>query len=137
MKVERSRRIIRLKRKALEKGHVKGRIVGTSPKLVAVAVVGPVVRVDGFNVFRRTDISKLVVDPYAKFVGEALRLGGDKFPRVRPTLASWRALVGWASLLCPLATIHIEKQSPQVCYIGVPTRMTSKALTLVSRRRKR
>ena len=68
---------------------------------------------------------------------EALRLRGDKFPRVRPNLASWRALVGWASLRYSLVTIHIEKQRPHVCYIGVPTRMTSKALALVSRRRKR
>lgn len=101
--------------------------MGNSPKLVAVAVISDEIRTNGFNVFRRADISKLTVpDPSAAFVAEALRLRGDAHPRVRPHLASWHSLVGWACLRYPLVTIHTENRRPGVCFIGEPKRMTSR-----------
>ncbi len=54
--LQRSRTIVPLERTALEKGHARGRIVGSSRKLVAVALISDAIRPDGFNVFRRVDI---------------------------------------------------------------------------------
>ena len=131
MKLEPSRMIVRLERKALERGHVTGRIVGRSRKLVAVAVVSDAIRANGYNVFRRADISKLTApDPYADFVAEALRLRGDAWRRVTLDLTSWPRLVGSACRRFPLITVHTEAQDPDVCYIGRPVSMTAKALTL-------
>lgn len=134
MRLTPSQTIVRLERAALEAGHVRGRIVATSAKLVAVAIVSDEIRCDGFNVFRRADISKLTApDPYAEFVVAALRLRGNTFPRARGLdLTSWHALVRWACLRYPLVTIHLEARDRDACYIGRPTRMTSRTLTLAT-----
>jgi hypothetical protein len=67
--LQRSRTLVRLERAGLEEGWVDGQIVGSSAKLVAIAVVATGIHPNGFNVFRRADISKLTVPaPYADFI---------------------------------------------------------------------
>jgi hypothetical protein len=132
--LQHARTLVRVHRTSLEEGHATGRIVGCSRKLLALSVVGDGVRPDGFYVLRRADISAIdAPDPYADFVIKALRLRGQALPKLpRLDLTSWRSLLTGAARRFPLITLHPEVTKPDSCYIGLPVRMTSRAVTLVT-----
>jgi len=128
---QRSKTFVRVHRSSLEQGHVTGRIVGSSTKLLALATIGET-RPDGFEVFRRADVSRLQApDPYADFVEAALRLRGETLPRFpKIDLGSWRSVVTGAARRFPLVTLHTELRDPDVCFIGRPIRLTTRGVTL-------
>ena len=131
--LQRSRILVRIHRAAIDEGHVTGRIVGCSRKLLALASIGET-HPNGFKVFRRADVSRLdAPDRYAEFLEAALRLRGEALTRLpRFDLASWRSLVAGVARRFPLVTLHTELTDPDVCHIGRPARLTSRAATLVT-----
>jgi hypothetical protein len=132
--LQRSRMLVRVERSKVEPGHVDGRIVGCSSKLVALAVLNDGRHPDGFNVFLRADVTKLLIPaPYAEFAAKILRLRGERLPRLpKLDLTSWRPLVSGAAQRFPLVTLHMERVNPDVCYIGRPTRLTPRTGTLIT-----
>lgn len=133
-KLQRARTLVRIEREALEDGYVKGCIVGTSTKLLAIAALSDTLHPNGFTVIRTADVSKLQApDPYAGFVAEAMQLRGDVLPRLpRLDLTSWSSLLPAAPRRFPLVTLHVQEIDPEVCYIGRPLRLASRGVILAT-----
>jgi hypothetical protein len=132
--LQKARTMVRIARPEIEPGHVDGFIVGCSSRLVAVAILNDEVHPNGFNVFARSQLTKLRAPaPYAGFQSRVLRLRGERPPRLpKLDLASWRSLVTGAARRFPLVTLHAERVDPDVCFIGRPTGLSSRGGTLVT-----
>jgi hypothetical protein len=132
--LERGRMLVRVHRAGLELGHVDGRVVGHSAKLIAISIVDEGIRPNGFVVYRRADISKLEAPaPYMEFMLKVLGLRHEKLPRLpKVDLSSWQTLVDTAARRFPLLTLHLEKRDPDICYIGRPVETTARRGTFVT-----
>ena len=114
------RRLLVQFHRPFEWNSVLGHVCATGPALFLVAVIGPDLRFNGFQVFRIRDVRRpRVPHKHAGFVETSLRLRGVKRPRTpRVRLDGLPGLLRSASRLFPLVTIHREAVDPDVCEIG-------------------
>ena len=117
-KAMQQRRLVRFSRR-YEDATVRGYVLEVGPKFFLLLVVSDRIWFDGFECFRIADISKLRPDPYAEFVETALRKRtAARPPKPAVSLHSIKELLDSVSRAFPLVTIHLERTSPDVCYIG-------------------
>jgi hypothetical protein len=114
----RSRRLVRISRR-FESWTITGYVLDVGPRFFLLWVVSDLIRFDGFQCFRCTDVKNLQPDPHAAFVEAALKERGDRRPRKpRVSVASISELLLSAGRAFPLLTIHRERVDPDVCWIG-------------------
>lgn len=114
----RSRRLVRFRRR-FEKHTVRGYVLDVGPHFFLLALVSDRIWYDGFECFRISDVSKLHPDPYERFVEQALKKRGEKWPeKPRIRLKNIQELVLTAGRAFPLVAIHREEIDPDVCWIG-------------------
>lgn len=103
-------------------GHFHGYLAGWSEEWLMIKDIHDTMQVNGFTVFRRTALKELVEAPYQKFVREAIELRGRDWPSHQigkdMDLSDSRSIIESACSKFPLVTIHIEREDPNVCYIG-------------------
>ncbi|MEW4567716.1 hypothetical protein AB1L88_07595 [Tautonia sp. JC769] len=101
-------------------GWEDGYVLGIGPDLVLLAVVGHGIRLDGYQVYRLDDITRLEDPaPHAAFVESALKLRGLAHPSPPSVnLDSLPDLLRTATDAFSLLTIHTEDEDPEVCWIG-------------------
>jgi hypothetical protein len=114
----RSRRLVRFRRR-FEKHTVRGYVLDVGPHFFLLALVSDRIWYDGFECFRISDVSKLRPDQYERFVEQALKKRGEKWPRKpRISLKNIQELVLTAGRAFLLVAIHREEIDPEVCWIG-------------------
>ncbi len=97
-----------------------GYVLAVGPRFFLLALVDENIRFNGFQCLRLQDVRNLQVPAkYAAFVEAALKLRGERRPRI-PTVVvdSVQELLRTASRAFPVITIHREKVAPDVCHIG-------------------
>ena len=113
---------VRIERSSVEnaKGWLDGYVADFSEKLILIEVIGDHIRLDGWNILRKKDITTLEVpNPRYEFYEEALRLQGDrrgKLPRLQ--LDNVRTALETVNAASPLVVVHQELIDPDVCEIG-------------------
>ena len=98
---------------------VRGYILDVGQKFFLLAVVNDHIWFDGFECFRVEDVSDLRPDPYGAFAESALQIRGERIPKMPGVnIASIEELLLSVGREFPLVTVHREKISPDVCWIG-------------------
>ncbi|MGO9492943.1 MAG: hypothetical protein ACLPZY_11710 [Terracidiphilus sp.] len=106
--------------RSVEEGSIMGYVLAVGPRFFLLALVDENIRFNGFQCLRLQDVRNLQVPAkYAAFVEAALKLRGERRPRI-PTVVvdSVQELLRTASRAFPVITIHREKVAPDVCHIG-------------------
>jgi hypothetical protein len=87
---------------------------------------------NGYAALRLADITKVKTRGGPEtFVGKALALRGDWPPTpISVALDDVGGLLRHAGAAFPLVTLHFEADDPDVCFIGIPVRITSKSVWL-------
>jgi len=125
------REFVRIRRR-FESTFVHGYVLAAGARHLVMAVVNDQLRYDGFECFRLKDVRSVETDPYAAFAQSALRLRGQRKPRLpRLDLDSTQALLESAAALAPLLTIHREKLEPDICHIGRVVAIGAKRVSLL------
>ena len=116
---QRQRLLVSVRRR-LERGAADGYVVAVGPRLFAMSILGEDLRFNGFQVFRRRDVTRLEV-PHKRsaFLESSLRLRRlARPPRPRIRLKNLGAVLASASRAFPLVTIHRERTDRGACHIG-------------------
>lgn len=122
--------LVRLARR-FEDSLICGYVLAMGPEFFLFLLVSDRIRFDGFECFRLKDILSVQVDPYAVFIEAALKRRGQRKPRKpRISLDSIEDLLRTAGSVFPLLAIHMEKKSPDVCYIGHVCKVAETRLSL-------
>jgi hypothetical protein len=102
---------------------VEGFVVGVGTKWALMANLNPGVFLDGYCAVRVADIGQLTRPKRGSFVRCALELHGE-WPPVAPPrdlpLGNTVGLVAAAGALFDLVTLHVEREDPEVCFVGKP-----------------
>lgn len=110
---------------------LRGYVLDVGPTFFLLLAVSDRMWFDGFECLRIPDVSYLAPDPTAAFMEKALELRRANRPARPPIdLQSVASILESASVVFPLATIHIEEIDPDVCYIGRVVKVGRKYLTL-------
>lgn len=112
------RKLVRFERKFKEYS-TSGYVLDLGTKFFLLTLVSDRLRFDGFEVFRVSDVRRLVPDAYAEFAERALDLRGERIPS-KPDidLSGIDELLTTAGSAFPLITIHRENVDAEVCWIG-------------------
>jgi len=103
---------VRIERDDLDDAYSEGYVVDVSPKLVLLNQVSDRIHLDGFEVLRLADVSRVVTEwPARRFVERALELKGQapKQPAGPIDLAGMREAVMSANAAYPLIVIDREE----------------------------
>lgn len=125
--------VVRVGRSIPRADTVEGVVVGIGAEWVLIAVVDPMVVLDGLVAVRLADVTKVRRCGGAdSFVGRALRARGQWPPPGDATLDldGTRELLITAAAASALVTIHIEEVRTDVCFIGRPVRVGPRVLRL-------
>ncbi|MGZ3418161.1 MAG: hypothetical protein ACXVEE_09875 [Polyangiales bacterium] len=117
-----------------EIGWSDGRIVASSARFVALALLNEEIHPNGFSVYRRRDVS-FEPAPNARFQLRALSLRRERLPRLpRIDLGSWGSIAESAAEKFSLVTVHVEhaEDNASVCYIGVPRELGARSGTFLT-----
>ena len=97
-----------------------GYVLAVGPRFFLIALVDENIRFNGFQCLRLQDVRNLEVPAkYAAFIEAALKLRGEKRPRIPAVVVdSVHELLRTAGRAFPLITIHRERVAPDVCHIG-------------------
>lgn len=124
-------RLVRFCRR-FEEGTVRGYVLDVGPQFFLLALVSDRIWFDGFECFRISDVSRLRLDRYERFVEQALKKRGEKWPRKpRISLKNIEELVLTAGRAFPLVAIHREEIDPDVCWIGRILDVTPKLVRIL------
>lgn len=112
---------IRLNRSKLEPGvWINGYVVDHSDKFLLVEEIDNRIRLDGYNILRKNDVSTLKIpNPRNEFYKSALRLKGErrrKPPRI--SLENTACVLESIGDSWPLIAIHREVIRPGKCFVG-------------------
>jgi hypothetical protein len=125
------REFVRIRRR-FDHAFVHGYVLASGSRHFVMAVVDDRLWYDGFECYRLKDVQSVEADPHAAFAESALRLRGQRKPRLpRLDLESAQTLLESAGALYPLVTIHREKVEPDVCHIGRVVGTSEKRVTLL------
>lgn len=112
-------RLVRIHRKAIERHHLDGYVIASTPRLLLLQPVRERLDLDGYDVVRAVDISRVSPSPKAAFYEEALAL-----KRIKPRKPRGIVLDDMKTLLAslqdryPLVVIHRERRVPDECEVG-------------------
>lgn len=112
-------RLARIERKSIARAHIDAYIVAATEELVLLQPVRDRIDLDGYDVIRAADISRVSASPKSHFYEEALAL-----KRMRPkkpkavVLDDIKALLASLRVAYPLVVIHRERVAPDSCEIG-------------------
>lgn len=125
--------IVRLSRSIRRSDTMEGFVVGLGQRWVLLAVLDPNMYLNGYAALRLKDVSKVKRRGGPNtFVGRVLTRRGHWPPvAVDVNLDSVGDLIASAAELGPLVTLHIEKEAPDVCFIGRPVRLTHRSVRLL------
>jgi hypothetical protein len=106
--------------RSVEEGSVAGYVLAIGPQFFLLALVDENIRFNGFQCLRLQDVRNLQVPAkYAMFAEEALKLRGEKRPRIPAVIVdSVQELLRTANRAFPVVTIHREMVAPDICHIG-------------------
>lgn len=123
--------IVELCRRRLAPDKLRGFVVGFSPTLLLLHVLNDEIKLNGYTVIRRRDISLFQVAEHEDFYLRVLKLR-RLVPRALRGVAleSVSSLVSSASRRFPLITIYQERKDPDSCFIGSPQQTTDTMLDL-------
>jgi len=117
-KAQKAKQLIRFSHR-FESYPIRGYVLDIGPKFFLMAIVCDRIWFDGFECFRLSDVSKVMIDPYARFAETALRKRRERIPKKpRISVASVEELIMSAGQTFPLVTIYREKIDPGVVWIG-------------------
>jgi hypothetical protein len=129
-----ARELVRVRTDILGGDDVEGYVLDIGAEWVLLAKLDPEVFLNGFTAVRVSDVVSAGKKPSRQFFRRALELHGD-WPPVAPT---WEVpLDDVANLLAavsenrPLVTIHVERDDPEVLFIGAPVKVGKRKLSLV------
>jgi hypothetical protein len=97
-----------------------GYVLAVGPRFFLLALVDENIRFNGFQCLRLQDVRNLEVPAkYAPFIEAALKLRGEKRPRIPAVVVdSIQELLRTANRAFAVITIHRETVAPDVCHIG-------------------
>jgi hypothetical protein len=126
-----SRSIIELNRRRLEPDKLRGMIIGFSPSLVLLQILNDEIKLNGYSIIRRRDISRFQPAEHADFYSKVLKLRhlAPRIPR-GVMLDTVSSAIASSARRYPLITIHQERKDPDCCYIGTPHLITNTTLHL-------
>lgn len=111
-----------------------GYVVAIGTKWVLLQHVNDSIFLNGHFAVRLADISGVIPDRSGDFVRRAVELQ-DEWPPGPPPgdvdLEGTRRLIDSFAALHSLVTVHVERQDPDVAYIGVPFRSARGRLGLI------
>jgi hypothetical protein len=112
----------------------QGFVVGLGPSLVLVHLADDRAYLDGYAALPVADIfDAWTVDASTTVTERALRLAGEH-PQPLPELdlTSIRSVLEYANANFPLVTVHLERDIPDVCFIGRIERLGDDDFTLAT-----
>lgn len=124
---------VRVRRNIRKTGYVEGYVVAVGAEWVLVALLQDVA-FNGFVALRLNDVTGAKRAHAPKFYRRALELHGEWPPAAPPgdiMLDGIRELVESAAGTHLLVTIHIEREDPEVCFIGAPVKFSRRWLHLL------
>ncbi|NRA30968.1 MAG: hypothetical protein HRU11_12005 [Parvularculaceae bacterium] len=112
--------IVRLFRGGIEDGWVDGWVIACGDEFVVIEIFDDACRPDGFNCFRFSDVTDVVVpSPRDGFLKRAIAVTGSARQTacgIEPS--SIQAILCTGSQNQELTTIHLEEKNPGSCWIG-------------------
>ena len=126
--------IVGLRRASAPTDDLLGFVVGLAHSLVLVHQVDDRAFLDGYTALPVAEIfDAWTVDARATITERALRLAGEN-PQPLPELdlTSIRTVLEYANANFPLVTVHVERDVPDVCFIGRVERFGDDDFTLAT-----
>ena len=88
-------------------------------------------QLDGYAIIRNSDVKKWRCVPKSDFLARAVRLRKQRpFKPRAVTIGSMKAALASAGAVFPLITVHRERISKQVCYVGKFLRANQRSVTI-------
>jgi hypothetical protein len=129
-----SRQLIKLVRGFRGADDLDGYVMEIGERWLVMANLDGAITIDGSIAVRLADVVGVVPNASEDFVRRALELHGE-WPPAGPTaelkLGRTRDLIQSIAACNPLVTLHIERDDPDVCLIGVPTAFTKHKIKLL------
>ena len=125
-------RLVEFDRKPVTNYKLRGFVLAYSDILTLLNLFDPDFYLNGYTVIRNDDVRRYrILDEPSSFINRALKLKRIR-PQPKPmvSIESMPELLSSANEGFPLITIHREKISDEVCYIGRLDKMTEKTFTL-------
>jgi hypothetical protein len=122
--------LVYVHRKIRKADVVDGYVLAVGAKWVLMATLG-IGSLNGFTAVKLKDIVRVKRGRTAKFWRRLLELQGEWPPAVPEPEVALDGIHGLLeSAPLPLVTIHIEREDPEVCFIGVRVKVTRRWLRL-------
>jgi hypothetical protein len=127
-----NRELIQLARLIPRADKLEGFVVGVGREWLLLHLLNPDLFLDGHAALRIDDARGVKGLGSASFASRALRHFHER-PRPLPAieLGSTSSLIRSTAKNFSLATIHLERRDPNVCFIGVPIARTRRLLKLL------
>lgn len=113
---------------------IEGFIVDIGRQWVLLAVLDPMIVLDGFAALRIEDIHAVNVQNNSDSIRQALELRGlwpPSPPQAPVALSDVRALLSSAAGASPTVTMHLDETDPDCCYIGALRDMDTNHVALL------
>jgi hypothetical protein len=125
-------RLVEFDRKPVANDKLRGFVLAYGDSLTLLNLFDPDFYLNGYTVIRNDNVRRYrILDEPNSFISRALKLKRIK-PQPNPgvSIESMPEILSSANDAFPLITIHREKISDEVCYIGRLDKMTEKTFTL-------